>query len=181
MGLIKRAKDYLGLQPSPANEGYETQHEGYAAAYAAEHGSSRYSTEMYSEAAEPERYYTDYSHSVEIPVSRRESYSHSRPSTSYSNRVASIAEPVETVVESVRLRSYAEVTHIGAAIRDGSSIVFSLEEMKHEEARRVIDFVAGVCWAFDYNFRKVQKLIFSASPRAVSLRSDEIQEAIVAM
>ncbi len=181
MSLIKRVTKYLGLEPSAMGDDYEAQHEGYAAAYAAEHGSSQYSSEAYSRELEPERYYRERAHSLELSDSPRESYGQSRPSASYSNRVTSIAEPMEPIVEAIRLRSYAEVTNIGAAIREGSSVVFSLEELKHDEARRVIDFVAGVCWSFDYDFQKAQKLVFSASPRAVALRRDDIQEAIAAM
>lgn len=58
-----------------------------------------------------------------------------------------VAAAYEPTIVPVSLVSYKEATKIGEPFRDGDAVVFELTDAEKSDAKRLIDFAAGLCFA----------------------------------
>lgn len=76
-------------------------------------------------------------------------------------------------IVSVKPVSYADAKTIGENFRSGSPVIIDLVELKHEEAKRLVDFSAGLAFGLHGTLDKVATKIFLLSPAGVSISSTE--------
>ena len=84
----------------------------------------------------------------------------------------------ETVVE--RPRGFGDGKAIGDHFRAGRAVVLDLSSMAHDDARRMVDFAAGLVFGLDGAMRKVpdRERTFLLQPAGMDLTEAEIREAV---
>lgn len=100
-------------------------------------------------------------------------------------RVAQLSErrrlvEVQAVPESVRIttlhpRTYNEARTIGEHFRDGTPVIMNLSEMDDNDAKRLVDFSAGLVFAVHGTIERVTSKVFLLSPPNVSVAAEDKQ------
>lgn len=177
MSIIRNAKEFFGL--APHDDAYFADDVDYgtegAAAYAPRSSYARDYRDY--EAPEYDRAYGDYPAEEEprrgyyAPESRAVSRGSSAPVSSRH----SLAHDVPPVF--VDLVSYRDAKQVGAPFRDGEPVVFEVSEMETGEAKRVIDFAAGLCFALGGDMKKLDGRVFALIPSGSSVSTVELERA----
>lgn len=92
---------------------------------------------------------------VQQPVERRESVNEER------QRIAT-----------VHPRSYSDVLAVGEAFRDNVPVIMNLTDMDDAEARRIVDFAAGLTFGVRGSIERVTTRVFLLSPEGVAVSKD---------
>ncbi len=84
-----------------------------------------------------------------------------------------VEEPVQSLrrIVTVHPASYADARLIGESFRDGTPVIVNLEELADSEARRIIDFAAGLVFGLHGEIERVTARVFLLSPRDVEVSS----------
>lgn len=69
--------------------------------------------------------------------------------------------------------SYVEAREIGEAYRDGTPVIINLTEMDNADAKRVVDFAAGLAFALRGSMDRVTNKVFLLSPPDVDVTAEE--------
>jgi cell division inhibitor SepF len=69
--------------------------------------------------------------------------------------------------------SYAEARGIGEAYRDGIPVIINLTEMENADAKRLVDFSAGLAFALRGSMDKVANKVFLLSPPDVEVTAED--------
>lgn len=86
-------------------------------------------------------------------------------------------EPYAATIVPVDLRSYKEATMIGEPFRDGDAVVFDLNRMERGEAKRIIDFSAGICFALRGQMKKLGTMVFAVVPENAVVSTIDLERA----
>ncbi|RVW00363.1 cell division protein SepF [Rhodococcus spongiicola] len=70
-------------------------------------------------------------------------------------------------------RDYGEARTIGERFRDGNPVIMDLVEMSNADAKRLVDFAAGLAFALRGSFDKVATKVFLLSPAGVDVSAEE--------
>jgi len=101
--------------------------------------------------------------------------------------VANIAErrrpapgPTGVVAELSRIttlhpRTYNEARSIGENFREGVPVIMNLSEMDDNDAKRLVDFAAGLVFAVRGTIERVTNKVFLLSPPNVSVAAEDKQ------
>ncbi|MGH3472755.1 MAG: cell division protein SepF [Nocardioidaceae bacterium] len=97
--------------------------------------------------------------------------------------VASLNErrrPTQVVAELSRIttlhpRNYNEARTIGEHFRDGTPVIMNLTEMDDNDAKRLVDFSAGLVFAVRGSIERVTNKVFLLSPPNVSVAAEDKQ------
>ncbi|MEV6773185.1 cell division protein SepF [Nocardia sp. NPDC051030] len=76
-------------------------------------------------------------------------------------------------ITTLRPRTYAEAAIVGERFRDGTPVIMDLVEMSNSDARRLVDFAAGLAFALRGSFDKVATKVFLLSPADVDVSAEE--------
>lgn len=109
------------------------------------------------------------------------------PADRYADRrygvdAADAREYAPTIVE-VSLVSYEEAKKIGEPFRDGDAVVFELTDADRGEAKRIIDFAAGLCFGLSGQMTKLtrgmdtERNVFAIVPTGAGISSLELERA----
>jgi cell division inhibitor SepF len=91
-------------------------------------------------------------------------------------------QPVDTVpprqVELARIttlhpRTYNEARTIGEHFREGTPVIMNLTEMVDSDARRLVDFAAGLIFGLRGSIDKVTNKVFLLSPANVEVTAED--------
>lgn len=88
-----------------------------------------------------------------------------------------VPEPYAATIVPVDLRSYTEATLIGDPFRDGDAVVFDLNRMERTEAKRIIDFAAGLCFALRGKMKKLDPMVFAVVPENAAVSTIDLERA----
>jgi cell division inhibitor SepF len=69
-------------------------------------------------------------------------------------------------------RSYSEARTIGEQYRDGTPVIMNLTEMEEADAKRLVDFAAGLAFALRGSIDKVTSRVFLLSPPNVDVTAE---------
>jgi cell division inhibitor SepF len=69
--------------------------------------------------------------------------------------------------------SYLEARAIGEAYREGTPVIINLTEMENADARRLVDFAAGLAFALRGSMDRVTKKVFLLSPPDVEVTAED--------
>lgn len=134
--------------------------------------------------------YDDYDDepSVVVPVPREVEPRPARPAPSR-GPVASIDEhrrprPVAPVsalsrIETVTPRAYNDARTVGEHFRDGVPVIMNLSEISDAEAKRLVDFAAGLVFSAHGSINRVTAKVFLLSPAGIDV-TDEDKQRIAA-
>ncbi|MGY1632093.1 cell division protein SepF [Geodermatophilus sp. SYSU D01186] len=70
-------------------------------------------------------------------------------------------------------KTYNEARQIGEAFRDGSPVIMNLTELDHADARRLVDFAAGLIFGLRGSIEPVTNKVFLLSPRDVDVTAED--------
>ena len=69
-------------------------------------------------------------------------------------------------ITTLRPKDYSEARTIGERFRDGTPVIIDLVSMDNADAKRLVDFAAGLAFALRGSFDKVATKVFLLSPAA---------------
>ena len=128
-----------------------------------------------------ERYEDEYYDEYDDQPARREERREVRPAP-----VANLAEhrrphpapAVGVVAELSRIttlhpRTYYEARTIGENFREGVPVIMNLSEMDDADAKRLVDFSAGLVFAVRGNIERVTNKVFLLSPPNVTVAAED--------
>jgi cell division inhibitor SepF len=70
-------------------------------------------------------------------------------------------------------RTFNEARTIGEHFRDGTPVIMNLTEMVDSDARRLVDFAAGLIFGLRGSFDKVTNKVFLLSPANVEVTAED--------
>jgi cell division inhibitor SepF len=79
-------------------------------------------------------------------------------------------------ITTVQPRSYREARTIGERYRDGQPVIMNLTELDAAEAKRLVDFAAGLVFALHGGFDKVTNRVFLLTPADVEVSADDARK-----
>jgi cell division inhibitor SepF len=77
-------------------------------------------------------------------------------------------------------RTYNEARTVGENFRDGVPVIMNLSEMDDADAKRLVDFAAGLVFATRGTIERVTAKVFLLSPPNVSVAAEEKQRIVEA-
>ncbi|EPD30307.1 cell division protein SepF [Gleimia europaea] len=80
-------------------------------------------------------------------------------------------------IVSVTLTSYADAEVIGNAMRDGVPVIINLSKMNEAEARRIVDFAAGLAFALNGSMEQVVEGVLLLTPESVKVEEGQQKNA----
>lgn len=75
-------------------------------------------------------------------------------------------------IVTVHPRSFADALAVGEAFRDGVPVIMNLTDMDDAEARRIIDFAAGLTFGLRGAIERVTTRVFLLSPEDLDVTHD---------
>ncbi|NLU82927.1 cell division protein SepF [Rhodococcus sp. HNM0569] len=76
-------------------------------------------------------------------------------------------------ITTLRPRDYSEARTIGERFRDGTPVIMDLVEMSNADAKRLVDFAAGLAFALRGSFDKVATKVFLLSPADIDVSAED--------
>lgn len=75
----------------------------------------------------------------------------------------------------IKPNTFDDSTKIADEVKSRRLVIFDVGNMDEEEARRVVDFVAGSVYGLSGNIRRVSGGIFVAAPSHIDITGDNLQ------
>ena len=72
-------------------------------------------------------------------------------------------------------RTYNEARTVGENFRDGTPVIMNLSEMDDSDAKRLVDFAAGLVFATRGTIERVTNKVFLLSPPNVTVAAEDKQ------
>src|ERR1700742_3264059 len=76
-------------------------------------------------------------------------------------------------ITTLRPKDYSQARTIGERFRDGTPVIMDLVSMDNADAKRLVDFAAGLAFALRGSFDKVATKVFLLSPADVDVTPDD--------
>jgi cell division inhibitor SepF len=76
-------------------------------------------------------------------------------------------------ITTLRPKDYSEARTIGERFRDGTPVIMDLVSMDNADAKRLVDFAAGLAFALHGSFDKVATKVFLLSPADIDVTAEE--------
>jgi cell division inhibitor SepF len=73
----------------------------------------------------------------------------------------------------VHPRTYNEARTIGEHFRDGTPVIMNLSEMEDSDAKRLVDFAAGLIFGLHGTIERVTSKVFLLSPQNVKVAAED--------
>jgi cell division inhibitor SepF len=95
--------------------------------------------------------------------------------------MAHVVRPPEAVgisrITTIHPRTYNEAKTIGENFRDGIPVIMNLSDMNDADAKRLVDFGAGLVFGLRGSIERVTSKVFLLSPETVEVNAEENQTA----
>ena len=147
-GALRKTMLYLGLAEEDRHAGYERAGQGHV--------------EEYDDHFDAEEYDVAHEYEAEVTPLRR----------------GPLPAPVAPAAELRRIttihpRSYNDARVIGEAFRSGTPVIMNLSEMTDADAKRLVDFSAGLSFGLHGSIERVTTSVFLLSPAHVEIGIDD--------
>lgn len=93
-----------------------------------------------------------------------------------SNKVVNIHTTTQLQVVLVKPERFESAQEVADHLKDRRTVVLNLESANKETARRILDFLSGVAYAQEGNFKRVANSTYIVTPYNVNLQGDLIDE-----
>lgn len=84
--------------------------------------------------------------------------------------------PAPTRITTLQPASYKEARMIGEHYRDGQPVIMNLTDLEAADAKRLVDFAAGLAFALRGSIDKVTNRVFLLTPADVDVSADDARE-----
>jgi len=100
-----------------------------------------------------------------------------RPAAAPTQRAAAPGPSVAPLsrITTLHPRTYNEARTIGENFRDGVPVIMNLSEMDDTDAKRLVDFAAGLVFSVRGTIERVTNKVFLLSPPNVSVAAEDKQ------
>ncbi|CAI9399412.1 cell division protein SepF [Aestuariimicrobium sp. T2.26MG-19.2B] len=78
-----------------------------------------------------------------------------------------------TRIITIHPRTYNEARTIGEHFRDGVPVIMNLSDMEDADAKRLVDFAAGLIFGLHGTIERVTSKVFLLSPKNVNVRAED--------
>ena len=114
-------------------------------------------------------------HAVAVParVSRREARSSASVSDLSERRRPAVASIELSRITTLHPRTYNEARTVGENFREGTPVIMNLSEMDDADAKRLVDFAAGLVFATRGTIERITSKVFLLSPPNVSVAAED--------
>ncbi len=119
------------------------------------------------------------------------SYEHAEPGrdgsaqvTSLDERrpVSALAQPAEagalSRITTIHPRTYNEAKTIGESFRGGTPVIMNLSDMDDADAKRLVDFAAGLVFGLSGTIERVTAKVFLLSPAHIEIAGEDVAEPV---
>ncbi len=116
--------------------------------------------------------------SERAPAQRRESERRPAPVSDLAERRPRPSEAVVAElsrITTVHPRTYNEARTVGEQYRDGTPVIMNLSDMDDNDAKRLVDFAAGLIFATRGTIERITNKVFLLSPPNVSVAAEDKQ------
>ena len=76
-------------------------------------------------------------------------------------------------ITTIHPRTYNEAKAIGESFRDGTPVIMNLSDMDDSDAKRLVDFAAGLVFGLHGTIERVTAKVFLLSPAHVEVAAEE--------
>lgn len=97
-------------------------------------------------------------------------------SSSYETSLEPVSMPDLRRIVTVHPSAYNEARVIGEAFRDGAPVIINLTGMSEAEARRMVDFSAGLVHGLRGAIEPITPRVFLLTPASVEIDDGEVEE-----
>lgn len=91
--------------------------------------------------------------------------------------VAQVVNEVEVSavnrITTIHPRTYNEARNIGESFRDGTPVIMNLTDLDDADAKRLVDFAAGLVFGLQGTIERVTNKVFLLSPAHVEVTSED--------
>jgi len=147
-GALRKTMLYLGLAEDERGDGYES--------------------------------YEDYEDSSDHPDSSAR-HDRAAPVTSLPAARTPVARVVRDVevgalsrISTIHPRTYNEAKNIGESFREGTPVIMNLTDLDDADAKRLVDFAAGLVFGLHGSIERVTSKVFLLSPAHVEVTANEV-------
>jgi cell division inhibitor SepF len=160
-GAMRRIGEYLGLLEDTGryDDEYDTYDETYDGHYAEETSPVAVAKPSRREQREARQAAT---------VANLDDRRRGGTATMTAPRVAELSR-----ITTLHPRTYNEARTIGENYRDGTPVIMNLTEMDDNDAKRLVDFAAGLIFATRGSIERVTSKVFLLSPPNVSVAAED--------
>ena len=78
-------------------------------------------------------------------------------------------------ISTIHPRTYNEAKNIGEAFRDGTPVIMNLTDLDDSDAKRLVDFAAGLVFGLHGSIERVTSKVFLLSPAHVEVTASEVE------
>jgi cell division inhibitor SepF len=139
-------------------------------------------TMVYLGLAEEDERYDAYDDDYDEPAARPETSDHDERSAA----VTPLRTPVARVVRDVEVgalhrittihpRTYNEAKNIGESFRDGTPVIMNLTDLDDADAKRLVDFAAGLVFGLHGAIERVTSKVFLLSPSHIEVTANSAE------
>lgn len=89
------------------------------------------------------------------------------------DRPSTVSAASEYRITTLHPRTYNEARTIGEHFRDGVPVIMNLSEMDDSDAKRLVDFAAGLSFGLRGSIERVTNKVFLISPQNVSVTAED--------
>ena len=89
-----------------------------------------------------------------------------------------VATAESKTIHTIHPRSYNDARRVGEEFRSGHPVILNLSEMDDADAKRIVDFAAGLVFGLHGSIERVTQKVFLLSPQNVDVRdAPAVQQA----
>jgi cell division inhibitor SepF len=78
-------------------------------------------------------------------------------------------------ITTIHPRTYNEAKNIGESFRDGTPVIMNLTDLDDADAKRLVDFAAGLVFGLHGAIERVTSKVFLLSPSHVEVTANEVE------
>ena len=166
-GAMRRIGEYLGLLEDPGR--YDDDYDSYDDSYDGQHSYGAYAEETSPVAAvaKPSRREVREARQA-ATVAHLDERRRGGTATLTAPRIAELSR-----ITTLHPRTYNEARTVGENYREGTPVIMNLTEMDDSDAKRLVDFAAGLIFATRGSIERVTSKVFLLSPPNVSVAAED--------
>ena len=126
---------------------------------------------------ESEEYLDEYEE-LEAPVRDRDEYQAQVTPLHRGGASESVVGADLRRITTIHPRSYNDARTIGEAFRGGTPVIMNLSDMDDADAKRLVDFAAGLVFATRGTIERITNKVFLLSPPNVSVAAEDKQRLV---
>lgn len=78
-------------------------------------------------------------------------------------------------ISTIHPRTYNEAKNIGESFREGTPVIMNLTDLDDADAKRLVDFAAGLVFGLHGSIERVTSKVFLLSPAHVEVTASEVE------